>query len=217
MPNARALKGSITVEGRSKSRSLLLGDAQLFVETHEVYGTTIGKLLDNLVEASVILASNAFMWALLNKSAAYVPTHDKWNVKVAFPAVISSHEDDSPENHLTCQGTLINFDSIVKYAVKVRTDQITQATFNLILAKIDEPSAIIEELRFSLNNLPSSHAESFHALTQGGYAGAELDLILAVAEKEGRIQEYNTQNTLMDGFPQREFLPQSKFQENIFI
>lgn len=197
----------------------MFSDAELFSQTHEVYGATIGELLDNLVEASVILASNAFMWAVMNKSASYVPTNDKWNVTVSFPAVIRPYGDDaSLDNWLTCQGTLINFDSIVKYAVRVRNDQITQAAFNLILTKVDEPSAIIGEPRSSLDSTAcNKHGQTFYELTKGGFTGDELDLILTVAEEEGRIQEYTAQNALISDCPQREFLPRNKFQENAYI
>lgn len=217
MSNAGALKGIITVEGRSKCRSSTLGGEHLFSETHEVYGETIGGLLDSLVEVSVALASNAFFWAVMNQSVSYVPLNDKWIITLEFPDVIQSHGNGHIlGSALTCQGTLITFESIVKYVVRVRNEQITQAAFNLILAKIDEPTAISDELTASLSSSPE-HAESYYELTQRGYTGIQLDAILAIAEKEGRIQEYTIQNALMSDFPQREFLPRDKFQENIFI
>jgi hypothetical protein len=217
MSNVKTLKGSIKVEGYSKGRSTVVAGSPLFSETHDVCGETIGELLDNLVEASAILASSAFTWGFMNRSASYAPLNDKWSITVSFPAVIQSHENHGIFNdQLTCQGTLITFESIVKYAVRVRNEQITQAAFNLILAKVDEPSAISDELQIPLQPA-GKQAESFYEITQYGYTGAQLDLILAIAENEGRIQEYNAQNTLMDGFPPREFLPRDKFQENIYI
>lgn len=188
MPIIKAFQGTVTVEGRPR----WVEDAQPFYRwTLTAYGETIGELLDNLVETSVSLANDVFAWVATHKPSEYELENDYWHISVIHPDILETSKDN-PATHSkdndTGSGSSLNcIADIVKFPVLIRDIQI-RATITSLLLKSSDKSEIIDEA--AVPHKGTYEVTSFKEMTKFGFTGAELDTILEIGEREGRVKKY---------------------------
>ena len=183
MPIVQAYKGHILVEGQAKGITYPTDkDKAIYSKKLTAYGETLGELLDNLVQASVTLANDAFQWAMMTQSSDYTPNDDHWFCSIVHPEI--TRRTDWPVEDVGSGSSIHDFDYIVRHAVVVRDITIRSTATHLLLAK-SGPSAISEKPKTPYNGI--SNATSFQEMTGYGFQGPELDEILRIAKEEGRL------------------------------
>lgn len=188
MPIIKAFQGTLTVEGRPK----WVEDAVPFYRwTLTAYGETIGELLDNLVETSVSLANDVFAWVTTNKPSEYELEEDYWYISLTHPEILETSKDNPAthsKNFDTGSGSSLNsIGDIVKFPVLIRDIQI-RATITSLLLKSTDKSEIVDEA--AIPHKGTYEVTSFKEMTKFGFTGAELDTILEIGEREGRLKKY---------------------------
>lgn len=188
MPIITAFQGTITVEGTFKG---IVDTPPFYTWTLTAYGQTIGELLDNLVATSVSLANDVFAWVANNKPADYELKDDNWYVSLIHPEILETSKDDpathSKKNDTGSSSSLNSVEDIVKFPVLIRDIQIRATATSLLLKKTDK-SEIIDEPAVPYKRV--YEVTSFSEMTKFGFTGAELDNMLEIGEREGRVKKY---------------------------
>lgn len=188
MPIITAFRGTITVEGAFKG---LADGPPFYTWALTAYGETIGELLDNLVTTSVSLANDVFAWVANNRPADYELTDDYWSIQVIHPEILETSKDNpathSAKNDTGSGSSLNSIEDIVKFPVLIRDIQI-RATATSLLLKSTEKSEIVDEA--AVPHAGVHEVTSFSEMTKFGFTGAELDTMLEIGEREGRVQKY---------------------------
>jgi hypothetical protein len=188
LPIITAFQGTITVEGTFKG---IVDSQPFYTWTLTAYGQTIGELLDNLVITSVSLANDVFAWVANNKPADYNMEDDYWYIQVVHPEILETSKDNpathSKRNDTGSGSSLDSIEDIVKFPVLIRDIQIRAAATSLLLKKTDK-SEIVDEAAIPHKGV--YEVSSFSEMTKFGFTGSELDTILEIGEREGRLKEY---------------------------
>lgn len=180
MPIITAFQGTITLQGNIRG-----GDEAnklLYKETVKAYGETIGELLDNLVEASVTLANDLFSWVTLNCHEDYNLRDDYWYISMAHPEVLEIMTSDTGSgSHLE------SVEGVVRYVALMR-DIHVGFTISSLLLENSAKSEIIDKAVAPYDGIYG--VTSFKEMTKFGFTGSELDTILEIGEREGRIKKF---------------------------
>lgn len=189
MPIITAFQGTITVEGRSQG-----SEKPFYTWTLSAYGATIGELLDNLVTISVTVANDVFAWVTKNKPADYDMEDDYWYVQMTHPDILETAKNDpkthSSENDIGSGSSLSSVNGIVRFSTLIRDIQVSSSTSYLLLA--DPAPSDIENVaaEAAVPYKGIYEVTSFSEMTKFGFSGKELDVILEIAEREGRVKKY---------------------------
>lgn len=202
MPIITAFQGTVTVEGAFKG----FADSQPFYTwTLTAYGQTIGELLDNLVTTSVSLANDVFAWVANNKPADYELKEDSWYIQVVHPEILETSKDNpathSMKNDTGSGSSLDSIEDIVKFPVLIRDIQIRATATSLLLKKTDK-SEIVDKAAVPHEGI--YEVTSFNEMTKFGFSGAELDTILEIGEREGRLKMYREDLSLARSYRKQE-------------
>lgn len=180
MPIITAFQGTITVKGNVSGGTE--ANQPLYKKTVKAYGETIGELLDNLAEASVTIANDLFAWVALNRPADYNLRDDYWFISMAHPEVLEIMTSDTGSG-----SRLESVEGVVRYAVLIRDIHVS-STITSLLLEDSAKSEIVNEAIAPYDGI--YNVSSFREMTKFGFTGAELDTILAIGEREGRIKKF---------------------------
>jgi hypothetical protein len=178
MPIITAYQGTILVEGKTHGNP----DAPSYRWELTAYGATIGELLDNLVNTSVVIANDVFAWVMKNKPEGYELDQDYWYVLIKHPEILEVMTSDTGSG-----GSVESIEGIVRYAALIRDIHVS-STANWLLLQNRAESEIVDKAINPYNGIYS--VSSFSEMTKFGFTGTELDTMLAIGEKEGRVKEY---------------------------
>jgi hypothetical protein len=188
LPIVTAFKGTLTVEGTIRG---IENARPFYSRTVTAYGESIGELLDNLVETSVSLANDVFAWVARNEPADYQLKDDYWYISLAHPDILETSKDNpqthSKDNDTGSGSSLDSIEDVVRFPVLIRDIQ-TKATATWLLLQKTDKSEIVDEAAIPHKGI--HEVTSFNEMTKFGFTGVELDTILEVAEREGRVQKY---------------------------
>lgn len=189
MPITIAYSGTTHVRA---TRSNASGNERFYENKKTAYGATLGELLDNLVEQSLKLAAETSAWVKENMPSNYDFNDDFWMHGISHPDILESYMEvakkDKGKNMDTGSGGSIkNVKDIVRSNVLHRDISISSALNSLHFAQSGET-----ELPYKAKVPFSSIYElsSFSAMASCGFMGEELDSILEISKKEGRLDAY---------------------------
>lgn len=198
MPIITAFKGTISVEGRSQD-----SEKPFYTWTLSAYGATIGELIDNLVTTSVSLADDVFAWVTKNKPADYDMEDDYWHIQMIHPDILEAAKNDpkthSEKNDIGSGSSLSSVSGIVRFSTLIRDIQVKSSTSYLLLAN-PAVSDINDVAEAAVPYDGIYEVTSFSEMTKFGYTGKELDAILEIAEREGRVKKYREEIAQYRGY-----------------
>lgn len=202
MPIITAFQGTITVEGRSQG-----AEKPFYTWTLSAYGATIGELIDNLVETSVSLANDVFAWVTKNKPADYNMEDDYWYIQMTHPDILETAKNNpkthSGKNDIGSGSSLSSVSGIVRFSTLIRDIQVSSSTSYLLLAD-PAPSDINDVAAEAAVPYKGIYeVTSFSEMTKFGFSGKELDAILEIAEREGRVKKYREEIAQYRGYARK--------------
>lgn len=184
MPIITAYSGSVSLQAGEEIHS-----ESFYRYDKSVYGSTLGELYDNLVEASVGAAEDARIWITTNKPFENTFSEDYWRATVTLPDIIKCQEARLSD-YLDSASTMRvrSLSEIVGHSVLVRDTRISHAEAFLRLSLLTLSSIPVAP---ALDISGVHKVESLEKMTKFGWTGTELENILEIARRENRIGSYN--------------------------
>lgn len=183
MPIITAYSGSINLRASKE-----INGEPFYALSKTVYGGTLGELFDNLVETSVSISRTVQLWVFANESAEYGLADGYWRLSVTLPDIIKCQRKTLPASlDSTFESRVLSFEEIVRNAVVHRDININQANTYLQLV-LPGSSELPESPIAPLSKI--GDAETLEEMTEFGWSGNDLELILKTAERENRITAY---------------------------
>lgn len=193
MPIIQTYQGQISLRGRGSGND----SSPFYYESIKAYGETIGELMDNLVQASIPLANNAFLWTMQNKPLDYSMRDDNWWLEISHPDLIESFvEDPSTHQKDTGGGSAVTCHrDIVTHTVIHRNVTIDLVATQLALTK-SGPTQIPQHAAQPFTQEYYEDGHNYETYIAFGFTGLELDKILAIADEEGRLKKHRAVRVL---------------------
>ncbi len=189
MPIVTAYSGTTHVRA---TRSKNSGNEKFYENSKTAYGATLGELLDNLVDASLKLATETSAWVKENLPSDYNFSDDFWMYGVSHPDILESHmevakKDKDKNMDIGSGGSFHSIRDIVLSNVLHRDISISSALNSLRFAQRGE-NELPHEAKVPFSDI--YEVRSLSAMTSCGFVGEELDSILEISKNDGRLESY---------------------------
>lgn len=183
MPKVIVYKGTVEVRGASRADY----DTPIFHVTKNVYGETLGSLMEAMVQSSIELSHEVkdFTNTL---GAGYDMADDYWYFSASYPDLLRDHQVGADEDYGS-GGAIRTTDEIVHSMVHYR-----QMAFNGALRDLHRAdqshnrSGVWDEYDKSMN-----YEDSLGDLIASGFRGEEFDCLYDIALLDGTLDFHRKQ------------------------
>jgi hypothetical protein len=183
MPKVVTYRGQISLTGESR----LADNEEIYKVNKFVYGETLGTLLDNMVNESVIIAQDLKTFLRLEMPTGYRMSDDYWSFNFSHPALLEATQVG--ENRDNGSGGSVS--SVKDIVVSATHSRHLSIMYELNSLNYTRSEMKLEPLLSSKDRIMDGLSSTkFATITASGFQGTELDKYLAIVEADGSLEKY---------------------------